>query len=88
MSGADYPAHRGGHVRAELEAEWGNMLAHQLPMLPPFISFWEELPNLFEWLEGSPRRSNLQRCRLPRMKARPRRGRPAHGLDLGAGSAA
>ncbi len=42
-----------GAIRAELEAEWGNMLAHQLPMLPPFESFWEELPNLFAWLEAT-----------------------------------
>lgn len=38
--------------RADLENEWANMLAHQLPQLPPFTSFWEELPALFEWLEG------------------------------------
>ena len=38
--------------RADLENEWGNMLAHQLPELPPFSSFWEELPALFAWLEG------------------------------------
>jgi predicted nucleotidyltransferase component of viral defense system len=38
--------------RADLENEWGNMLAHQLPELPPFESFWEELPELFDWLEG------------------------------------
>jgi len=36
--------------RAELEAEWGNMLAHQLPVLPPFEQFWQELPEVFEWL--------------------------------------
>ena len=39
--------------REELESEWANMLAHQLPSLPPFASFWEELPRLFEWLEGA-----------------------------------
>ena len=38
--------------RADLENEWANMLAHQLPELPPFSSFWEELPTLFDWLEG------------------------------------
>lgn len=38
--------------RAELEAEWANMLAHQLPVLPPIESFWEELPDLFAWLRG------------------------------------
>lgn len=39
-------------ARAELEAEWGNMLAHQLPVLPPFEQFWYELPNVFDWLHG------------------------------------
>jgi len=38
--------------RTELEGEWANMLAHQLPALPPFESFWDELLNLFAWLEG------------------------------------
>lgn len=28
------------------------MLAHQLPALPPFESCWDELLNLFAWLEG------------------------------------
>lgn len=36
--------------RAELEAEWENMLAHQLPVLPPFEQFWQELPEVFDWL--------------------------------------
>jgi predicted nucleotidyltransferase component of viral defense system len=36
--------------RAELESEWENMLRHQLPMLPPFALFWNELPTLFDWL--------------------------------------
>jgi predicted nucleotidyltransferase component of viral defense system len=39
-------------TRAELEAEWENMLAHQLLQLPPFTTFWNELENLFAWLEG------------------------------------
>ncbi len=39
-------------ARAELESEWGNMLAHQLPVLPPFEQFWQELPGLFDWLHG------------------------------------
>lgn len=37
---------------AELESEWGNMLGHQLPALPPLEPFLEELPLLFAWLEG------------------------------------
>ncbi|MFH1362140.1 MAG: nucleotidyl transferase AbiEii/AbiGii toxin family protein [bacterium] len=36
----------------ELKSEWANMLAHQLPALPPFEAYWSELPNLFAWLEG------------------------------------
>jgi len=36
--------------RTELEAEWDNMLAHQLPTLPPFTQFWEALPEVFDWL--------------------------------------
>ncbi|MBX3323904.1 MAG: nucleotidyl transferase AbiEii/AbiGii toxin family protein [Phycisphaeraceae bacterium] len=39
-------------ARAELEAEWQNMLGHQLPVTPPFEAFWSELAALFEWLEG------------------------------------
>lgn len=35
----------------ELESEWENMLAHQLPALPPFAQFWDELADLFAWLE-------------------------------------
>lgn len=39
-------------ARLELEAEWGNMLAHQLPVLPAFEQFWQELPGVFNWLLG------------------------------------
>ena len=33
------------------------MLSHQLPALPPFVTFWDELPIFFEWLHdvASPR---------------------------------
>ncbi len=40
-----------GH-RADLEGSWGHMLAHQLPDLPPVVSFWEALPEFFAWLAG------------------------------------
>lgn len=36
--------------RAELETEWENMLGHQVPVLPPFEQFWQELPQIFDWL--------------------------------------
>ncbi len=40
----------------ELRAAWEQMLAHQLPELPPFDSFWSELPEVFAWLfEQKPR---------------------------------
>lgn len=39
--------------RAELESEWANMLAHQLPALPPLEQFLDELAQLFAWLEGA-----------------------------------
>ena len=38
--------------RKELESEWGNMLGHQLPALPPFDQFWQDLPAVFDWLHG------------------------------------
>jgi hypothetical protein len=38
--------------RANLDASWQNMLAHQLPALLPVESFWNELPVFFAWLEG------------------------------------
>jgi len=45
----DFIDHAG---RDELQAEWGNMLGHQLPALPPFAQFWNELAAVFKWLEG------------------------------------
>jgi hypothetical protein len=39
--------------RDELVAEWGNMLGHQLPALPPAESFWDALPEFFGWLAGA-----------------------------------
>jgi predicted nucleotidyltransferase component of viral defense system len=36
----------------ELVGEWGNMLGHQLPLLPPVELFWEALPEFFRWLSG------------------------------------
>jgi len=36
--------------REDLEADWEQMLAHQLPVLPPFQQFWDELSDVFDWL--------------------------------------
>lgn len=39
--------------RDEAEAEWENMLGHQLPRpLPPFAEFWATLNEVFSWLAG------------------------------------
>ena len=40
--------------RLELESEWANMLGHQLPTLPPLVTYLEELSNYFDWLAGMP----------------------------------
>ncbi len=37
----------------ELEGQWSNMLAHQLPNLPPLESFWKDIRPFFEWLNGT-----------------------------------
>jgi predicted nucleotidyltransferase component of viral defense system len=37
--------------RPAIEAEWEQMLAHQLPVCPPFAEFWNELPQVFDWIE-------------------------------------
>ena len=39
--------------RGELVSEWGSMLGHQLPVLPPFDHYWGRLPELFGWLDGA-----------------------------------
>lgn len=43
----------------ELEPQWENMLAHQLPSLPPIASFWEDLEPFFNWLNGQLEVENL-----------------------------
>ena len=39
--------------RAELEAGWIHMLEHQLPALLPVTTFWDALPEIFNWLRGA-----------------------------------
>ena len=43
----------------ELKQEWKNMLAHQLPLLPPLDSFWKDLEPFFQWLKGSIKEEHL-----------------------------
>jgi len=40
--------------RAEVESEWGSMLSHQLPQLPPFGDYWAALDEVFAWLASPP----------------------------------
>ena len=39
--------------RADLEAGWIHMLEHQLPALLPVKTFWDALPEIFNWLRGA-----------------------------------
>jgi predicted nucleotidyltransferase component of viral defense system len=39
--------------REALQAMWSNMLAHQLPVLPPLSDFWDALPEMFNWIMGA-----------------------------------
>ena len=43
----------------ELKHEWENMLAHQLPILPPIESFWGDLESFFGWLKGNTKEKHL-----------------------------
>ena len=45
---------KGSGFREELDQEWANMLAHQLPHLPDVAEFWMELDSVFDWLSGEP----------------------------------
>ena len=38
--------------KAECQTGWEDQLSHQLQALPPFESFWNELPEFFTWLEN------------------------------------
>lgn len=56
---------RSSPFRDEIEAEWENMLGHQLPRpLPPFADFRTTLDDVFHWLAGSRRASQLPRASL------------------------
>ena len=40
--------------KADCASGWRDQLSHQLQALPPFDSFWDELPDFFSWLMASP----------------------------------
>jgi hypothetical protein len=73
--------------REELEADWTAMLQHQLPQLPPFQAFWDELPAIFRWLTraiGPPRPAAIPLAAgdvvLPSNYGRPRSASYGSGL--------
>ena len=43
--------------RQNFELMWESTLAHQLPFVPPFDSFWNEVPNFLRWLAGEETRT-------------------------------
>jgi len=59
--------------RQAMEVEWDQMLAHQLPVCPPFSEFWSELPRVFDWLTSRERPMPLTGIRVRE---------PAGGLDV------
>ena len=66
-AGIDIPTIETIHAspyRVEVETEWANMLAHQLPELPPFEQFWSGLDELFAWLAGTTAAVLLPRAEL------------------------
>lgn len=50
---------RDSPLLAELRVSWAQMLTHQLPVLPSFESFWDELPEVFDWLYETKPRAQL-----------------------------
>ena len=52
------------NARDKLLAEWEDMLAHQLPVLPPFEQFWAELPTVLDWLHEVAEKTTLTGIRI------------------------
>ena len=51
--------------RKLLESEWEHQLKHQLPTLPPFNAFLEELPEIFSWIETGNLQPEKPRLDIP-----------------------
>ena len=60
-----YAAVMSDTTRDELESEWDNMLAHQLPSLPSVEFYLNELESLFLWLSGELELEDLPEATLP-----------------------
>lgn len=64
-------------AREEMAADREQMLAHQLPSLPPFESFWNELPGFVAWLEErTPNRTGAVSVGTGRARYSPRDRHP------------
>lgn len=46
--------------RDECSAGWEQQLSHQLQVLPPFDSFWQELQEFFQWLASPVEKEKLE----------------------------
>lgn len=49
----------------ELEGQWSNMLAHQLPNLPPLESYWKDIQPFFDWLYSTLKEDNTLTLNKP-----------------------
>ncbi len=64
----DYDGITASPLRADLEESWSDMLAHQLPHLPPVEQFWTALAEVFSWLLGQqPPTAALPRAEGPNL---------------------
>ena len=50
--------------KSKLKGAWHEMIAHQLPYLPPFDSFLQVLSEFFKWLEGRKSSEEKTACRF------------------------
>ena len=66
--------------RAELDAAWEDMLAHQLQALPPVDQFWDALSDFFIWLTAP------TEVPLPEVDAFSSTGTPIFRGELGGGT--
>lgn len=63
--------------RDTLVSSWQHMLAHQLPQLPPFEHYWDELPPFFAWLRSEIAIPTL--ASIPASQGHQQIYRPAYG---------
>lgn len=49
----------------EFRVQWEKQLKHQLQELPPFESYWNDLPDFFNWLSGNSPKKQPSRLEIP-----------------------